>query len=139
MNTRIDGVRAALVTLLSPLVASGGGVSPYFPDAANVLPSLWLADARGTIKRAMSDVTFDYSLPLTGAYARKAVYAEERATGTALMIAALDLILADHSLGGLITLMQPTGFTEGIVGPVGGEEFVGFTIALSIKEKNVIG
>lgn len=138
MNTRIDEVRAALVTLLAPLVVGGGEVSPYFPDAVNVVPALWLADARGTIKRGMSDVTFDYALPLTGAYARKAVYGEERAAGTALMIAALDLILADHSLGGLITLVQPTGFTEGIVGPVGGEELVGFTITLSIKEKNVI-
>ena len=131
----LAAIRDELVTMFAPIVANGGEITPYFPDAANVFPMVWIADARGKARIAMSDVVYDLTMPVTCAVARKAVYAEERAASTPLLSEMLALIIANYQIGGLVTMAQPADFIEGVVGPVGGEDLVGFTIFLAIHHK----
>ena len=112
----------------------GGEASPYPPDAANVLPSIWLADATCRVTTSMSDRVFDWTLPLTAAVARKAVYAEERAAVTTLMESILAAIDADFTLGGTTYGVRATEIREGAI-LLGGESLVGFTIFFSVKQK----
>lgn len=132
----LGAIRDGIVDLFRPLVADGGEAVPYFPDGANIFPVIWVADVqRGRARIAMSDVVYDFTVPVTCAVARKAVYAEERAAATPLLSAMIAAVVADYQIGGLVTMTQPTEFTEGIVGPVGGEELVGFTLFLAIHHK----
>ncbi len=128
-------VRTDLVTLLEPLVADGGEVLPYAPDAANVFPCMWLADATAEIDMSMSLRTFDYTLPLTVAVARKAVYGEERAAATSLLEEVIAQLDSNFTLGGTTFGLQATQLREGAIGPIGGETLVGFTLFLRIKQK----
>jgi hypothetical protein len=138
MVMNLAEIRDALVAMFAPIVADGGEAVPYFPDAANLFPLIWIADARGGIRRAMSDVVYDFTLPVTCAVARKAVYAEERAAATPYLSEMIALVLADYQIGGLVTMAQPGEFAEGVVGPVGGEDLVGFTLFLKIHHKEPV-
>lgn len=130
----IGQIRADLVTVLQPLVVAGGEVSPYAPDAVNVIPHVWLADATCQITTGMSDRVFDWTLPLTAAVSRKAVYGEERAAVTELQELILALVDANYTLGGTTFGVRATEIREGVV-KIGGEDLVGFTIFFSVKQK----
>lgn len=130
----ISQIRDDLVTLLTPLVVDGGEVLPYPPDVANVFPAIWLADATCQVNTSMSDRVFDWTLPLTVAVARKAVYAEERAAVTDLMEDILAAIDANFTLGGTTYGVRATEIREGAI-LLGGESLVGFTIFFSVKQK----
>lgn len=131
----LEQIRADLVTLLEPLVADGGEVLPYAPDAANVFPCVWLADATARIDHDMSLRIWNYTLPLTVAVARKAVYGEERAAATVLVEEVIAQLDSDFTLGGTTFGLKPAEFREGPIGPIGGEMLVGFTLFLAIKQK----
>lgn len=129
----IEQIRTDLIALLTPLIADGGEIAAYAPESANVFPSIWLGDTKAAIKTAVNFRSFDYLLPLTVAVARKGVFADERASTTALLPAILDLIDADFTLGGSTYGVSAREFTEGSIS-LGGDQLVGFTLFFSIKE-----
>lgn len=131
----LQQIRDDLVAILQPLVVAGGEVSPYAPDAANVFPLIWLADATCQVTTGMGDRVFDWTLPLTAAVARKAVYGEERAAVTTLMEDILAVVDANFTLGGTTFGVRATEIREGAIRLIGGEELVGFTIFFSVKQK----
>lgn len=131
----LAAMRTDLVALLEPLVVDGGEVAPYAPDAVNAVPSIWLGDARANVSTVVSFRTWTYRIPVTCAVKRQAVYGEERAAATALLDDVVAALATDYSLGGTTYGLEIEEFVEGVVGPIGGEELVGFTIFLRVKEK----
>lgn len=135
MSVGLAQLRTDLVALLAPIVTGGGEVAPYMPDAVNVFPSIWLGDSRAKVSQAMQFRTWTFTMPITVAVARKAVYAEERAASAGLLDAVVDRIDSDFSLGGTTFGLEIVEFVEGAIGPIAGEELVGFTVFLNVKYK----
>lgn len=132
----LSAIRSDLVELIEPLVAAGGEVAPYPPESANVFPSIWLGDARAQIKTSVGFRTWPYRIPVTVAVGpRKAIYANERAAATTILDPLVALLAPQVQVGGESYGIEITEFIEGVIGPIGGEELVGFTLTIVVKEK----
>lgn len=104
------------------------------PDGVSVVPCAWLGDATATVAMGQLEV-WTWTMPLTVVVARKAVYAMEQEATEALLDGIMTAIRGNFTLAGTTFGLNVTALREGQV-TVGGTEFVGFSLTLSIKEKS---
>lgn len=103
------------------------------PDSVSVVPCAWLGDATATVAMGALEV-WTWTVPLTVVVARKAVYGMEQEATEALLDGIMSAIRSNFTLAGTTFGLNVTALREGQI-TVGGTEFVGFSLTMSIKEK----
>lgn len=103
------------------------------PDSVSVVPCAWLGDATATVAMGALEV-WTWTVPLTVVVCRKSVYGMEQEATEALLDGIMGEVRSNFTLAGTTFGMNVTGLREGQI-TVGGTEYVGFSLTMSIKEK----
>lgn len=126
-------ILAALRTALDG-VSGIGEVLARPPDTIGALPAAWITIDGADVAMGALEV-WTWRLNVTCVVQRTNLYAMEQAALEPYRASIMDAIRANYTLGGLTFGLNVTGYRLGTT-VIGGSDYAGFTLSLSVKEKS---
>lgn len=104
------------------------------PDAIGALPAAWITiDGADVVMGALE--VWTWRLNVTVVVARTNIYAMEQAALEPYRASIMDAIRANYTLNGSTYGLNVTSYRLGTMN-IGGSDYAGFTLSLSVKEKS---